>query len=93
MLQTFSLDKLERMNITKGELFKGLEGVFDYALPQGWLDHFSEWCKVNAPRLTYGWITFTTVWSYGKGDLLGGPVSACNEVHTAIVEFYRRELL
>lgn len=90
MLKTYSLQELNELRLSKGELFSQFKETFDYALPQTWLDNVSAWCKANSPIITYDLIRSTTVWSYGKGDLLGGPVTVCNEVHDALVAFYNQ---
>lgn len=53
---------------------------FDYALPQGWLDAFTEFCKQHFTQVTYDLIRGTCVWGYGRGS---GPITGCYEVMAA----------
>lgn len=80
--------ELLNTSYTKGKLFQGAdkEGSFDYALPQGWLDDFANWCGVNAPHVTYHLIMSTTVWLYPKNGT-HGPMTACREVGNAYVTY------
>ena len=78
------LIKAEDLKGTKADLFQDLvaEGVtFDYALPQVWLNEFSDWCRRHYPSVTYGLILTTTVWGYGEKRQ--GPIFRCREVFEA----------
>ena len=95
MFKTYTVAQLKSTPIltTKEDLFSSIDGVFDYALPQIWLNNFSEWCeKQGAHHLTYDLIRSTTVWSYTKPmPTHGRPVSACREVAEAIRDYDGRE--
>lgn len=84
MLEKYTIQELESKNMTKGELFaelrKDTAHEFDYALPQDWLDAFSEFCKVNDPKITYHLILGTTVWVYPES----APLTRCTEVDKAL---------
>jgi len=54
-------------------------GVFDYALPQGWLDSF-----VAHHDLNYSQVLFSTVWLYPPGHSCGLPISFNTQVQAAI---------
>lgn len=65
----------------KLELFDDIQGTVDYALPQGWLNDFADWCKSKRPDVTYEMIRSTTCWWYcGQ---FRGPVTCCDEVAEA----------
>lgn len=76
-----TIRELKAMNAYKADLFKDMDGAFDYAMPQGWLDSFSDWCKQADPTITYELIRSTTVWAYQ--DSIGRPVTCCKEVASA----------
>ncbi len=74
--------QLEALHLSKEECFANLEGSFDYAVPQQWLDKFANWCRDNAmtPRgTTYDLIRSTTVWVYPESE----PMTCCAEVYYA----------
>jgi hypothetical protein len=64
---------------TKGDLFANHPEPFDFALPQGWLNEFSDWCKIFRKDVTYDMIRTTVIWSYVDG-VIGTPVTCCTEV-------------
>lgn len=82
--RTYTIRELIDRHITKGELFKGFPGTFDYALPQAWLHDFSLWAinRYGLGEDPYHLILGTTVWAYGPDQF--GPVSLCSEVAAAI---------
>jgi hypothetical protein len=70
---------------TKQEIFSHLGCVFDFAVPQEWLNDF---CKRH-PDFSYGLVLGTTVWAYperGTFSLFGVPVSCCTEVQNVYIE-------
>ena len=80
------IDELEEMQISKAEFFEGLQIDYDFALPQNWLNAFSDWCAKNCPDVSYSMIRSTTVWGYPERDcdsFLPGPIFACSEVFDA----------
>lgn len=83
-MRTQTIQTLEARRVTKGELFQGVRDIFDYALPQDWIDAFSTWCAGRFPEVTYHLILSTTVWAYPRGYLLGRPLTACTEVRRAL---------
>ena len=68
---------LAKTRQSKQEAFDGLADCFDYALPQGWLDSFSEWCKFHRPSVSYDMIRSCTVWGHGRER---GPITCCSDV-------------
>lgn len=73
-----TIDQLKALNVSKGECFGLLEGSFDYALPQGWLNEFADRCAANPSKargVDYQVILSTTVWHMDHG-----PVTCCREV-------------
>jgi hypothetical protein len=70
------------MRISKGELFQDLMKVktFDFALPQEWLDNFSNRHQCKLKGITYELIRSTTVWTYPESK----PLSLCTEVQEQI---------
>lgn len=80
--ETYTISELEKMRISKGELFKDMEKIktFDYTLPQEWLNNFSLWCKMSDFNINYELIRSTTVWLYPENK----PVSMCTEVQEQI---------
>ena len=96
MFKTISLETLESMHVTKGELFKGVKCTFDYALPQDWLDDFSTFCKSTGDIVTYDLIRSTTVWAYpknGKYSLYGLPLIACTEVYNQYINYLSHDVI
>jgi len=81
-----SIKEIKSSPTSKGDLFKGMEVTFDYALPQTWLDTFSKWCVDHLPssygEINYNLIRSTSVMAYPKDDY-ARVVSACTEVHEA----------
>ena len=79
--ETYTIEQLEKMNVSKGDLFKDFFKVktFDYALPQNWLDNFVNWSS-----LPYHLVLSTTVWIYPENK----PMSICTEVQEKIDEYY-----
>lgn len=76
-----SMEELQALRLSKGEAFDNLDGAFDYALPQGWLNDFADWCANNKDRargVNYESIRSTTVWHVEHG-----PVTCCKEVRYA----------
>lgn len=86
MVPTYTINRLAEMRVTKAELFEQHVRPFDFALPQEWLNAFANWCKTQAPNLTYRLITSTTVWSYAVSST-GIPLSACREVAEALRDY------
>lgn len=75
----YTIQELNSMRKTKKEIIEGLNlRVFDYALPQTWLDEF-----VERNNLSYDIVLSTTVWCYDV-SCFGYPVSACKEVQEII---------
>jgi hypothetical protein len=83
--RTYSIEELEAMRITKRDLADKIllskweeEGrcAFDYALPQQWLDKFTDLAKID-----YHLVLSTTFWVYQEGSVFGYPVSGCKEVN------------
>ena len=96
MMRTHNLMTLAQLSEkprSKQEVFEGLEGSFDYAMPQGWLNGFSDWCKTHCPEVTYDLIRSTTVWHYKpERDSMGRPCTCSLEVARAYLEMERVEL-
>jgi len=87
-MERYTINQIFKMNTTKGDLFKKLEKsgkVFDYALPQGWLNVFSEYAEKTG--LTYHFILSTTVWVYPESM----PFSICQEVQQLIDEYMNKK--
>ena len=85
-IKRYTKQELESMHITKNDLFKDFDHVFDFALPQIWLDRFSRfasWSDIN-----YRLIVSTTVWIYPENI----PVSRCVEVQDQINQFLKYTL-
>lgn len=81
-----TIRQLVESNVSKDKSFKGLDCTFDWALPQGWLDAFAEWCKANVPEVTYDIIRGSTVWAYRDG--FGKPTTCCTEVFDAYQKYW-----
>ena len=47
--------------------------LFDYALPQGWVDATLSELELLIPDITYSIITSSFVWLYRKGNNYGQP--------------------
>ena len=77
-----TIPELQDMRISKGELFFDLKGSFDYALPQEWLERFSDWCSINFVDVTYDLIRGTTVTAYSDSGYCEF-VTRCTEVFDA----------
>ena len=77
-----NLEHLLADPVTKGDVFADFPHMFDYAMPQEWLDAFADWCQTHRAAVTYDLIRSTTVWSYPEHDLCG-PVTCCVEVMQA----------
>lgn len=77
-----TIPELEKMLVTKKELFQDLEEEFDFGLNQQWLNEFSKWCEVNFLDVNYHLIRSTTVTSYDNGNW-GQLVTRCTEVFDA----------
>ena len=75
-----TMEQLHVLRLTKGDCFEGVKNI-DYALPQDWLNDFSNWCKSRQryQHVTYDMILSTTVWSYPTNQ----PMTCCAEVHWA----------
>jgi hypothetical protein len=80
--KTYSINELEKMKVSKGELFAdyGKAKSFDFALPQVWLNSFANYCKQGQRELSYHLILSTTVWVYPESK----PISLCTEVQKEI---------
>ena len=95
MMRTHNLMTLAQLSEkprSKQEVFEGLEGSFDYAMPQGWLNEFSDWCKTHQfywiQDVTYDLIRSTTVWHYKpERDSMGRPCTCSLEVAKAYLQF------
>lgn len=74
--------EIEKMNVTKEELFKNENIKFDYSLPQDWLNDFSNFCEKYGIKISYDMISGTTVWGYTDENYYGFPIFACVEVYT-----------
>ncbi len=61
--------------------------VFDYALPQPWVNAF-----VQETGLDYWLVLSTTFWSYDRTKYFGEPVSICEEVQTAITNLQKENV-
>jgi len=75
-----NIAQLKALVISKQECFANLGKTFDYALPQDWLNDFSDWCKCHPMRsfvVTYDAISSTTVWIYPESM----PATCCSEVY------------
>ncbi len=88
MMRTFNPQPAEvlcRMRRSKAEHFSHLSFQHDYALPQGWLNGFAEWCRDNGyDEVSYDLIRSTTVWGYApEFGSCGRPVTCCTEVERA----------
>ena len=79
-------------NATKGELFKELDCVHDFALPQQWLDDFTDFItnRENVSKFNtsayreeiYNLIRSTTVWAYPTDCSTSGcPITVSIEVY------------
>lgn len=83
---TLTLEEITRMGCTKGTFLKklGFEerfDTYDTALPQSWLDAFTEFAVRCDNRITYNLVLSTTVWAYGKeAGTFGKAVSFCYEI-------------
>ena len=98
-IDVLTIDQLQALGINKGDAFCNLiDGSFDYALPQPWLDTFAAWCRGNTWHInvTYDLILSTTVWHYPAYPNTGGcyskavgPVTCCEEVYMAYKEYER----
>jgi len=87
-MKVYTLKELKESGISKRELTKDIKFTFDYAVPQPWLDDFSDWCKLNHPELDYHTILFSVVWGYPKNKFWGGlPIFFCKEVLNAYREY------
>ena len=92
-IDVLTIDQLQAIGgIHTGACFcKLIDGRFDYALPQPWLDSFAKWCSFSTWHLdvTYDLILSTTVWHYPKatGPDNVGPVTCCAEVYQAYKEY------
>jgi hypothetical protein len=91
-MKLFTIEELEKMQITKGQLSKYLPmekiRAFDYAMPQNWLDNFSEYMG----KYYYNLILGSTFWVYSDempGFSWGAPLSLCKEVQEKI-EAYQK---
>ena len=78
----YSIKQLEKMRITKQELFKN-ESKFDYNLPQTWLNNTCKKLDVD-----YQLLRSTTVWSY-KNNRFGEPLSLCQEIQEKLDKIYK----
>lgn len=77
---------------TKGEWVKECfpeNATLDYALPQHWLDKFTEAVKDTGleKQFTYHFILSTTVYVYPEGNIWGQPISFCKEIQGMIDRF------
>jgi len=71
---------LTELRQSKSDIFGDSKLNFDYALPQGWLNAFADYCKANNHDTTYDMIRSCTVWAFGT-DQYCGPVTCCSEVY------------
>lgn len=76
-----TIEQLAENPRTKGEHFADFKEVFDWAMPQDWIDEFAYWCESNRPRVTYHLIVSSTVWAAPAG--LWQPATCCVEVAEA----------
>lgn len=79
----YTFKQLEKMNLTKFDLFRPTPEGYDYALPQQWLNEFSQWCKDNGESVTYDGIRSTTCWDCNQWK----PAFAVKEVRQAYLKF------
>lgn len=63
---------------------QGFDKDIDPAVPQTWLDDFTEWCKKNRPEITYHLIASTTCWDHTVEPVMGRPLTICTEVQEAL---------
>lgn len=80
MHTVYTWKELLNSNKSKGDLFRHLSEkgkIFDYALPQNWLDNMSK-----HPNLTYDMVLYSTVWIYPEDE----PYSVCKDVCRVIEE-------
>lgn len=100
----YILEDLRNMNVTKGELAKLAipeDVTFDTALPQRWLDEFTDYVWRNSLlfnpeedrrfiyQLTLG--TSFVIYSRERGFPYGLPWSACVEISDLIEKFMYRD--
>ena len=76
--KTRTAEKIKEMRISKADLFEGVESI-DFALPQEWLNEFSDWVERKTGNKAYDLIRSTTVWKYS--GILGSPMTRCEEVY------------
>ena len=78
----YSITQLNKMKITKEELFKN-ESDFDYALPQTFINDI-----IKNTDIDYQLLRSTTVWSYKK-NRFGEPLSLCTEIQEKLDKIYK----
>ena len=83
-----TIKELNAKCMSKMDAFKDLDCTFDFALPQGWLNEFADWCEKHAPEVSYHLILSSTVWAYPSGGF-GGPITCCSEVKSAFDHWER----
>lgn len=86
-----TLKELYEGKVSKSELFEDSKFTFDYSLPQGWLDEFSDWCKKFVPDINYTIILSTTIWAYTEKNYFGFPVFGCLEVYETFISYLRNK--
>ena len=79
------LKEIALRNVTKGELFQGVNVSFDSALPESWLKSFSEWLDSVSHEICRDIVRSTTVWVYPSSR----PCTRCQEVYDAFMEYER----
>ena len=81
MTEQLTLKKLSTLSVSKYDLFGGSDMPlhYDHALPQQWLNDFSNWLKNEGSDITYDLIRSTTVWDCKENK----PISMCYEVSNA----------
>lgn len=71
---------LTARHLSKQEIFEDCPATYDFALPQNWLNDFSEWCECHFRGVTYDLIRSTCVWVYPERYACGEPMTCCLEV-------------
>lgn len=86
MIKQYSISDLNSLEITKNDIFEFCDFTFDYALPQIWLNSFSNWCKKYHEEITYDLIASTTIFAKSK-DGVWNPIFGCTEVMWVYLEY------
>ena len=88
MIELLTVNELaQQTRSSKLERFESLDGGFDFALPQHWLDSVTKFA-IDSGRLdvSYDLILSTTVWQYSNGH--GRPLTCCKEVSEVIEQYH-----